>query len=814
MRTFVPTLMVMMALGAGAEEETEAENIALGCSYTLSVKPNYSYCTDPGDATQLTDGIHTTGYFWTQPSTVGWAGGATCLITIDLGRVEPIAGVSFSTAAGAAEVEWPAELLVFVSEDQTSWHFAGDLLDLSAERSWPPEKGYATHCFQTMRLRTHGRYVQIAATPQGPYLFVDEIEVFRGEDTWLSEPYSSPPLANVADHLAAQRFNALIKAQLRRDLDAVRQDVEEGRLPPAQREGFEKQLQEMSQKITDLPLVASEGFRAVLPMVDLEREIFRLQAAVWQAQGKPGLRVWKSHRWDPLEPSQEPAEGAAPPALQVDMMSREFRADVLNLTNAGAADRTVRVRLEGLPGGTNPDYVQVYEVLTVGTRRFIAVSAALSPARQEGEDFLLTIPAGMTRQLWFSFHPQEVPPGHYTGQVVLRDPAGETHSVAARLRIYPLSFPDFPTLLLGGWCYTDGEGARGVTPQNRDALIAYLQDHFVNTPWATSAAMPLGTYDDQGNLIEEPDTHRFDEWVKRWPRARRYMVFNAFGDWGSVTTSFAGSEVGTELFEKKLAHWIRFWAQHLRDLGLSAGQLGLLLFDEPHTEEQFRALTAFARVIQRIEPEVILWVDPQPQNNQACWDMMATMDVLVPYRKQWLREGEWFSKLFLEQKNQGRELGFYACDGPARRFDPFSYYLLQEWHCFAIGGCWAQFWSFGDTSGADVWNEYTTEGSGPFCPFYLDAKSVTGAKYMEAIREGVEDYEYLVRLRDQIAGRAAEAATDPVVRRAQKLLETAVERVLAGETQENYTWDQEKDRSVADTVRIEILEVLTALKNR
>jgi len=804
-------MVTLMAMGNLAQAGPALENIARGRPYTLSEEPNYSYCTDPGDATQLTDGVYTTGYFWTQPSTVGWSGGATRFITIDLGKVQPIAGVSFSTAAGVAEVEWPAELFIFVSEDGTTWHFAGDLLDLSAEASLPPLNGYATHRFQTTRLRTHGRYVQIAATPQGSYLFVDEIEVFRGEEAWLQEPYPSPPLANVADHLATERFNALIKAQLRRDLEAVRQDVEEGGMSEARHRDFERHLQALSQRIAELPLVAREGFRAVLPMVDLEREIFQFQAAVWRAQGKPNLRVWKNHRWDPLEPSQEPAEGAAPPVLEVHLMAGEFRADVLNLTNAGEADRTVRVRLEGLPGGPNPDYVQVYEVLTVGTRRFTAVSAALTPARREGGDFLLTIPAGMTRQLWFSFHPQEVPPGRYRGRVVLGDSAADP--VEVHLQIYPLRFPDSPTLLLGGWCYTDGEGARGVTPQNRDAFIAYLQEHFVNTPWATSAAMPLGTYDDQGNLIEEPDTRRFDAWVARWPRARCYMVFNAFGDWGHTTPSFAGSEAGTALFEKKLANWIRFWAQHLRDLGLSPRQLGLLLFDEPHTEEQFAALAAFARVIQRTEPDVIVWVDPQPQDNPACREMMATVDVLVPYRKQWLREGEGFARLFLEQREQGRELGFYSCDGPARRFDPFSYYLLQEWHCFAIGGRWAQFWSFGDTGGADVWNEYATEGSGPYCPFYLDATGVTGAKYMEAIREGVEDYEYLVLLRDQVAARAAESATDPRVVQARKLLETAVDRVLAGEAGDNYTWDQQKDRSIADTVRIEILEALTALSN-
>ena len=142
----------------------------------------------------------------------------------------------------------------------------------------------------------------------------------------------------------------------------------------------------------------------------------------------------------------------------------------------------------------------------------------------------------------------------------------------------------------------------------------------------------------------------------------------------------------------------------------------------------------------------------------------------------------------------------------------FSTCPLQQWHCFAIGAKWAQFWSFGDTSKANVWNEYDTDGRGPFTPLYLDAATVTGAKYMEAIREGVEDYEYLVMLRGAIAG--SHARNDAVALRARKLLATACERVLAGETQDNYTWDEEKDRSVADQVRLEILEALVALSKQ
>lgn len=42
-----------------------ATNLALGKKYTLSVKPNYPLTAPVTDTTSLTDGVFTTGHFWT-----------------------------------------------------------------------------------------------------------------------------------------------------------------------------------------------------------------------------------------------------------------------------------------------------------------------------------------------------------------------------------------------------------------------------------------------------------------------------------------------------------------------------------------------------------------------------------------------------------------------------------------------------------------------------------------------------------------------------------------------------------------------------
>jgi hypothetical protein len=72
-----------------------AENIALGKAYTLEPIPDYTHCTDADDLKQLTDGKYVKEYFWTQQGTEVGPGKSPVIITIDLGLICLISGVSF-----------------------------------------------------------------------------------------------------------------------------------------------------------------------------------------------------------------------------------------------------------------------------------------------------------------------------------------------------------------------------------------------------------------------------------------------------------------------------------------------------------------------------------------------------------------------------------------------------------------------------------------------------------------------------------------------------------------------------------------------
>ena len=121
-----------------------SENIALGASYTMAPSPNYRLCTDPGDAEQLTDGVYTDGYFWAQQSTVGYSEKTPSTVTIDLGEVKPIRGVSYHSAGGFASVRWPLTIRILVAGEDREFREVGDLVQLSEEQHGPLAPKQAT----------------------------------------------------------------------------------------------------------------------------------------------------------------------------------------------------------------------------------------------------------------------------------------------------------------------------------------------------------------------------------------------------------------------------------------------------------------------------------------------------------------------------------------------------------------------------------------------------------------------------------------------------------------------------------------------
>jgi hypothetical protein len=805
-------LLVLLAspalAGQPAASPQPGGNLALHAKYTLFPAPNYSYCTDPDDKVQLTNGQSTKDYFWTQKGTVGWSGVPYATVALDLGQVQPIGGVAFTTAAGVAGVTWPLAIHVLVSDDGKTYRDAGDLvtLDLKAHGPWPEK--YAIRRLATDELKARGRYVQLVAIPMagGSFLFVDEVEVFRGPAELLTRDFSDQPTTDARTLFEQGRVRRAIAHRLQADVAALAEKIAAAPLADASlRKRLTEKLQQVSQQFAAEKIVADASFRAVLPIGPAHARLFEIQAELWRSLARPALSAWAPPTWDPVELITIPPEQAQG-SLEVHTMRGEYRAAALNLANSTDRPLTVRLRFEGLPQSPRPACVTLHEVAWTDTSLGKPVAAALPEAAKIDGGWSVTVLPGLVRQVWMTFHATDLAPGNFAGTLVAETDGVARIATPVRLRVWPLDFPAKTTLWLGGWSYTNGGGSYGVTPENRQAFLEHLQSRFVNAPWASASVM-MSCRVSEGNPPQvELDTQMFDDWINQWPEAQHYMVFL------SQNGGFAGAKPGTPEFDARVAAWISAWVQHLGKRGIAPERLALLIHDEPHEQSDVSATIAWANAIHRAEPKVVIWEDPTYQDpRKAPPELFQASHVLCPNRPMWLQGGKPFEQFYLDQQRQGRTLQFYSCSGPAKTLDPYSYYRLQAWHCWQIGATGSYFWAFGDNSGASSWNEYFST-AGPFTPLFLDDKTVVAGKQMEAIRESVEDYEYFVMLRKAVDRAKAAGRTEDAVAKAETLLSTAAQAVVQAPEADQLNWHAPKDRTRADAERVKLLQALDLLK--
>lgn len=771
--------------------------------------PNYAPTVDAKDGVQLTDGRFAPDDpvgIWVFKDAIGWRlndAGEPFWFSIDLGESHAIDGVAIHTAAGRAGVHWPEAVYVLVSNDGENYTLAGEIVALSDKNALPPAEGYATHEFKASGLTASGRYVAFVPVAQ-PYFFIDEVEVFgapAAASVSAGRAYTLPDFAE--QYVRGKTIEKLIVRRYREDIsdiDRLSRRIRDNQIQKA----IVDDLKVVEAEVDGYEYVPDGEFRTLLPFGELGEKIFQRQASVWRGMGLNGCVVWVSNTWDLLPIVHLPTGSSAQP-LKLRMMANEYRAALLNLSNATDAPQLVRVEIADLPAKMMSDDIAVHRVVWTDTRRGGPVTSALPLAERKGNAYEFEIPSGITQQVWFNVHSRHVGPGEHRLRIVVTS-NNVTQEVPFELTVSSVRFPDRPTLSLGGWDDSNVPGGEyDINPQNLPAVLEHLQARYVDSPWATKTVFPAGSYNADGTLATKPDTAEFERWRKMWPDARNLCVFLHVDD------TFDGSEMGTALFEKKIGEWARFWAGQVAASGVAAENVYLLLVDEPREPEMDVRVLAWAKPIKAAATGMKIWEDPIHEDiTQANQEMLAICDVLCVKR---MSPNSKRDTLHLQhfQKN-GAALSFYACSGTPGAFtDPYAYFRLQAWACARYGATSSHFWAFSDGGGASSWNGYADMNS--FVPYFLDKTSVTPAKQMEAIREGVQDYEYFVMLRNAIGSTKNDPAFAGRVKQAEALLSTAAERVEhVAESGLNSDWNAMIDRTVADTVRLELLDAIESLQ--
>lgn len=807
MRTISCLLGVIVMAGAGAE------NIALNKPYTMDPEPGYYGTHDEGDRVQLTDGERVTGdaLFWLDKRAVGWVRpvGGRVAITIDLGQVEPIGGAAYSTAARLTSgVTWPLAILLLTSDDGDEWRYVEDMLSRSLGPDLPAAVPPAVHTFMVDGLKAKGRYLRFVAAHL-PFTFLDELEVYRGEHPVL-EAVEGPLVAEEELRaLVAERKT--INGTLWRmwtDLGAIRRFVERNtrRYSPrwARTSGM---LYRLQRDLHDYEPVVDEGYRAVPPMNRLHERIYAVAGDVLRGKGFGSLTVWTSNRWAPMDGlTYPPSLPDGMPTLEVAMIRNEWRSCVLNLTGAGRAKQAVGVKLAGLSRAF--DY-KIKQVVPTDLNERLVISTALVDTEE------ITVHAGETRQLWLSFRATaEAGPGCHPVRLVLTSDEDTQQVLPVRLTVHPYDFPDYGSdrvLAVGGWDYTDCY-LEGWSAEVAARWISLLREYRVDSPWGHPQVPPAvkpRCFDEEGTLIEPPDFSYWDAWVKAWPDARQYLVYFQ----AMRREPWCGETMGTERWQRMVRTYFSAWAARAKSQGIMPDRIGILFVDEPSEERKTQGMLPWMRALREADVGFRVFVDPTYVHpKDAPEEVFALANDLAPPQAYFLERPEEMWDFYGPWQERGKALAFYSCSGPAKMFDPYSYYLGQAWVNIRYGGQGSYFWQFTGSAG-DPWNPYAETGMDYSQFMFTKDGGAVPTKQMEAIREGVGDHYYFTLLREAVAEKRANGETGAVLDRAEELLEWGPEWVVQDLAMyRDERWYTRKARIRVDDVRTLVLEALTALR--
>ena len=776
---FLAFVILLLCGTAWAQEKAPAkmENIALGKPYTFNISPSYRACTDPNDKTDLTDGITgapdtSKGVSWKDTyvvginkSCVGWYGRwMPATITVDLGKIELIGGAAYSTPA-----HLPGSIMVSVSLNGRDFHDVGDLIRLAEGRLPRPNYG---GIFRSTKLKARARYVRFTASTWKVMVFCNEVEVYRGPEE-LSISSLNYPAKEAADRLT--RIGCY--RRIRWDLEETQGRLMDSSLSPAQTKQALSDLKQIRAKLDKSQFPEdSDSFKAIVPYNDIHRSVFSVYSRVLAAEGAKPLTIWQSPRYELMKMFLEPGEPISD--LKVAMVQNERRSEVFNITNASEQEKIITFTIDGMDGGTNPDFIKPHQVEYVDTASGMVVASALVPIELNAGTYTTTVPSGMTRQIWLSFDTKNLKAGKQFGRINITSDSFKT-VIGLRLSIAPIRFPDQPTCRLTMWDYTTERifGTAAITRENYPLMVKDLEDHLIGAVWTHhyDIGFPVPgpeDVDEQGNLITELDFSPWGKFVKIFPKARYYMLAmwqnHQFMDKGEVAY-FAGKKQGTEEFERAISQWVAAWAEYNRKIGLEPGKSLINFLDEPGDEAWMKALYFYAKAVKAGSEDIGLFQDPGCDVVEGEYGRKALelSDVICPHYPAFRKATREIQKYYEDLADRGKELWFYDCRGPAKGFKT-EHYRLQAWHAFRHGGRGTGFFCY-VTGAGNHWNEYTMIGRDAG-PAYISPDSVTNSKHWEAARESLMDYEYLKTLKDRLEELEKVGAKSPLFEEAQQLL--------------------------------------------
>jgi len=506
---------------------------------------------------------------------------------------------------------------------------------------------------------------------------------------------------------------------------------------------------------------------------DLHETVARLEAAATFA-------VWTCSPYIATGPSSMPPALAGPPTLKIAAAQNEYEHVAINVTNL--TDKAIEFRLEGaLPGQVGrprSGLDTTVQKLAVYQPKLLGKKVAELPEKEDGLAMPLVELNGLstffvqpfsTRQVWLTVQTRDLKPGTKRGG----------------LRLAPLSTP-LPAVAVP-WEMTvwpfriDDEAPIGVFCFDYAGDYEWMKSYKINL-WFRGAFPNKLELAPDGTL--KPYKTDIDRVTRRMSEGARKFLFSygyagGFIQWAEKNKVEYMSDRFKGLFKQVLSRMVTEWLA----AGLKHEDFALQSIDEAH-----------GRGVQQVidTTPLIREVDPKVRVAMTIMTDLADLKRMAPHVDVWInRNGAIWGKeqhdFFAAERARGK--GIWSWNMPCTpKSKPIAQFRTYGWRAMKFDF---------DAIGFFLYFGLVYQPQRPGGGF--------ATRHWEAWRDGVEDYQVLRLLRDEIDQAAERGIAKDKLDAARGLLTKAVDDVITGkffppDTQETHDRIEAARRQVAGEI--------------
>jgi hypothetical protein len=382
----------------------------------------------------------------------------------------------------------------------------------------------------------------------------------------------------------------------------------------------------------------------------------------------------------------------------------------------------------------------------------------VKPSRVASAPF--SIPAGINQPVWVEITvPKDAAPGDYKGTVAVSADGEKPVEVPVTLTVWDFVLPDTPSLRtnfggLGKRLLTGHPGFKPDTPPYRDLEKRYaaaMAAHRICPPIPPYLRPKIGA----DGTVDAKDSHAgMKEWME---------TFHVTG----IPITLLGADPAGKDRAMNVKFLQSMWAYLKQHDWEKLAYVYVL--DEPGTKENYDDVRKRAAMIHEAQPGLKVLCTEQPVPQDAAWGtLVGSVDLWVPLWtlfdeksvSERLKAGEeaW-SYTSLCQGKKGAETPYWEVDFPLLN------YRIPAWTSRRYGLSGLLYWTLVYWPETDPWLNplcYKQQFNGEGILFYPGADAgidgPVASIRLKALRDGLEDYEYLVLAGEAGTAKAAELA--------------------------------------------------------